>query len=90
MSEWQPIETAPKDDTIVDLWVQFEDSPNQPQRAANCYWREDCIDPLDSGWECIYAEMYSRDAGIHCPSFPVIGKPTHWMPLPAPPKEAKP
>ena len=53
--QWQPIESAPRDGTIIDVWV--------PGHGRECdVW-------YDDGW-----------------SFPVI--PTHWMPIPAPPKEA--
>ena len=31
MSEWQPIETAPKDGTDIDLWLHGF-------RVADCYW----------------------------------------------------
>lgn len=83
VSEWQPIETAPKDGTVIDLWHEEFD------RQADMYWGkpEHCCGEYgqycDSdwhsepeGWVCsavnqaIFADGY-----------------THWMPLPAPPKQ---
>ena len=34
MTDWKPIETAPKDGTIVDLWVGSE-------RIADCYFERE-------------------------------------------------
>lgn len=33
MNGWQPIETAPKDGTVVDLW-----NKNADRRVCNCLW----------------------------------------------------
>lgn len=68
---WQTMDTAPKDGTVVDLWVDGE-------RRADCYWRigEDFGESED-GWCQMYAEASS--------SFAVLGVPTHWMPLPEDP-----
>lgn len=80
-SAWQPIETAPKDGTKVDLLY-----PYPRGRAINCFWEERHLawvwrkatwkegdllpeDQWDWGY---YANM----------------EPTHWMPRPAPPKDA--
>lgn len=68
---WQPIETAPKDGTEVDLWVEpVSDAPaefraqNWPRRVANTYY---------SNYHWLAAEW--------------PWEPTHWRPLPTPPIE---
>jgi hypothetical protein len=75
MSEWQPIETAPKDGTVIDLWAG--------QRRPGCFY-ERIDDPLTGevygeGWSQQYVENTSN-------SFRVFEDPTHWMPLPEPPQ----
>ena len=78
MSEWQPIGTAPQDDTEVLLFVEGERKiakwsskpqwwpwDNKPHRP--CWVGVTCGDD----W---FNEYWERD------------KPTHWMPLPEPPK----
>lgn len=73
MSEWQPIETAPRDGTAVllyepDCWMhpvwvaQWE--------RGGTYYRE--------GWRCFVAA--DGEEVLH------PEKPTHWMPLPEPPE----
>ena len=73
---WQPIETALKDGTKIDLWAKawlpafdrFEF-----RRFADCWWWEgDSMSNRSPQW----MEL-SRD-----------WHPTHWMPLPAPPAAA--
>ena len=75
MSDWQPIETAPKDGTIVDLWVYGD-------RCTNCFW---CTGEEfdDEDYTPHWRQQYSEAAG---PSFGLDAEPTHWMPLPPPPK----
>lgn len=76
MSEWLPIETAPKDALILG-WGLLDPHPDsrelygnldKPRRAA-IYW-----DEIDEAW---------------CPAGSTwVGpwfKPTHWQPLPPPP-----
>lgn len=70
---WQPIETAPRDGTLIDLWCNGE-------RRPDCFWGEEWEEPEERGWRQKYAET-SRAA-----SFSLLGgEPTHWMPLPEPP-----
>lgn len=61
MTEWQRIETAPKDG---QHFLAFRNGS-----YFNCWWH-------DNG----YGEQYWMD---ECDSEP---NPTHWMPLPSPPK----
>jgi hypothetical protein len=83
--EWQPIETAPLN-TYVDIWITGPDDlvdfyapgakkvPGKPMRHGRiCDWKL-----LDDGkWRC--------RAGLGYPLSPDV-TPTHWMPLPKPPK----
>jgi hypothetical protein len=39
---WQPIETAPDNGTIIDLWVTRKDSPAFLScRVTDCWWSDD-------------------------------------------------
>lgn len=58
MSEWQPIETAPKEGALVLLWIE-------------------------GGVEIGFWNGKTWDDGNF---YDDIGTPTHWMPLPEPPK----
>jgi hypothetical protein len=74
MNEWQPIKTAPKDGTPILI---FEPSP---------YLKKGWIDVVQNFYEIEYKsdadKWYARDsAEISCDN------PTHWQPLPDPPKE---
>ena len=70
---WQPIETAPKDGTVILTWgcihndggVDMGETP-----ACRTSW-----------WLDVYASWYCELWGGH--------EPTHWMPLPAPPAALK-
>lgn len=82
MSEWQSIETAPKDGTLIDVWFEShglssrdsdETVPCVGFRAEEAMW--------------FSGEWCDMDGNRH-PSLDgytnVIA--THWMPLPEPPK----
>lgn len=95
MSEWQSIETAPKNGT----WILVNDpegvadslsceSAYDIERAPRLHvfmaqWVEKewiaCFGEVD-GWGCPSGGYDHWVAGL-------IAKPTHWMPLPAPPAE---
>lgn len=66
---WLPIDTAPKDGTIVDLWVANINGAKFRVTDANFSrgeWRVDGI---------IIDNLYLT-----------VSIPSHWMPLPEPPK----
>jgi len=62
--QWQPIETAPRDDTLVLVYRPREDA-DHPAHVGVDKWRV-----VSRCW------YYSRRDQ----------QPTHWMPLPDPPK----
>lgn len=73
---WQPIETAPKDGTHIDLWAKCWIPDTDTfiySRIPNSYWRK-----ADSqgGWKASWA--VGRD-----------WHPTHWMPIPPGPDEGE-
>lgn len=74
MSEWQPIETAPRDGTDVDLW-------DQNGRQTECRWMipqaKEYSRRFVAEW-CYYHVEWGEWVELG-------GHPTHWMPLPASP-----
>jgi len=72
---WQPIETAPKDGTVVDLWGElFHDKSHC--RFPDCYWT------LMTNWKGDEYEGWFLGSGNGRSSL----TPTHWKPRDAPPK----
>lgn len=67
---WQPIETAPKDGTHVDLWVKWWRPDTDTFTGARC---PDCM------W-FVTSKQWSSEHSMR------VGKFTHWMPIPDPPK----
>ena len=57
-AKWQPIETAPRDGTIIDLWL------TGGGRVADQWWCEE-----DKTWSGLENEMFSHWAPI--PEFEV-------------------
>jgi len=69
---WQPIETAPKDGSEIDLWANG-------RRRANCRWgvfRWHNGKPQDE--PCWGPYMMGEEGPL---------QPTHWQPLPTPPEK---
>lgn len=71
---WQPIATAPKDGTRVDIWVP---SSSGGYRVPNCSW--DFHHWLNG--KPVGEKSWEQGS----PDGPVAN-PSHWMPLPEPPK----
>jgi hypothetical protein len=67
---WQPIETAPKDGTKIDLWAKIWIAATDTfseERFPFCYWRkDDNVTGRGAGWVNLNNSYY----------------PTHWMPIP--------
>ncbi len=64
MTGWQPIESAPKDGTVIDLWWQ-EDN-DQGYRIPDCHFRDDDFWIDDSG-NLIAAQYVSHWMPIPAP-----------------------
>ncbi len=82
--QWQPIESAPKDGTVIDLWHE------EFGRYPDCYWGlpahtcgemgslcDSDVHSMDEGWVDTFNEI----------QFPA-NQYTHWMKLPTPPEAA--
>lgn len=76
--EWRPIETAPKDGT--DVLVMYMHI--QTQCVFNAFYacEEDGWDASEAGW---WSYEHSEVGRIKLEDWMT---PTHWMPLPEPPK----
>lgn len=88
MSEWQPIETAPKDGTLIDIWCPWDGNEEGGIRLENVSWNvSNDLNP-HTGWSRITddgdEDMVEMDAT--CPLGLPKWVPTHWMPLPEPPQ----
>jgi hypothetical protein len=73
LAQWQPIETAPKDGTAIDLWSAHD------LRVADAAWdvtEHGRVDEPD-----VYGWTTSQGHG----SVEYLGPFIHWMPRPAPP-----
>jgi hypothetical protein len=80
MREWQPIETAPKDGTKIDLLF-----PYPRGRTINCYWGTIGLSGSEGLWVWRQptwgnGELLPEDQWqMSC--YPNL-EPTHWMPVP--------
>ena len=87
MGEWQPIETAPKDGTEIDIWaVQYSVGAGKlitgdGHRISNAWWGEPYYGD-ERKWE---KQLVRRDGAWTEPVEYTGFSVTHWMPLPEPP-----
>ena len=70
---WQPIETAPRDGTVVDLWAEWN---RGAVRVPNMRWTSSVKNPRIVGW---FDNFYGHGSNYAEEQF------THWMPLPEAP-----
>lgn len=79
--KWQPIATAPRDGTIVDLWIQRENGqgerfPDMSYFVGDVAKANDWVsEPFDFG---LVSDMQLS-----------LEQVTHWMPLPEAPKQSQ-
>lgn len=73
MSDWQPIETAPKDGNEILVFYQTR------KKVVIAYWEPQSYNKKPRPyWAAIGSHWIESDR-----KYP----PTHWMPLPAPPED---
>lgn len=89
MSEWQPIETAPRDGTAI---IGVFSSPERFGRDGDivrCWYQPEFDAFISSCRVMSLAQGYSFEDGsseqLHSPK---IEKITHWMPIPKPPVQS--
>lgn len=93
MSDWRPIETAPKDGTAVLIyepsghygWLRSKHMPTEVLAPGECSYLHD--DPRLQHYDDLrYAIGYWRPWGGWGNRNCAEVYPTHWAPLPEPPK----
>ncbi len=79
MTDWQPIETAPKDGTVILI---FRDGVHYIREGSRTVHPARWMGELDPAypWQVLCAD-YGADY------LPAARSITHWMPMPEPPKE---
>ncbi|MDE2019724.1 MAG: DUF551 domain-containing protein [Patescibacteria group bacterium] len=75
MNQWQPIETAPKDGTKIDLFVMSTAS-GRGGRIPDCVWQSH-----KNKWK----SHWFHGNGFEATRVSWF-EPTHWRPIPEPPK----
>lgn len=76
---WQPIETAPKDGTRIDLWILNDSAPPHGWRLADVFWN-------GHAWVVWRLGRQKDNFGcVETEEVQIANTITHWMPLPASP-----
>jgi hypothetical protein len=85
MSEWQPIETAPKDGTVIDVWLRgsLDDIEFYCQGPPMRVLGADQYQGRSAGWMWLNDKFRPYMRGLHMPTFI---QPTHWQSMPEPPQ----
>lgn len=87
MAEWQPIESAPKDGRKIILF--YRNRGGLPRTVMGMWLTDERANEIDNVGVGLEAGWYERidnwddftHVAIH------EGEPTHWQPLPEPPKD---
>lgn len=78
ISDWRPIETAPRDGTVIDVWLGDADEEDVDFYCTPGTRRS-------PAWGFI-AGRFRPLIGLSTPMTTFV-QPTHWMPMPGPPEE---
>lgn len=76
---WQPIETAPKDGTVI-IAARFDDS----EFVTRAWWQPEFDSWIEGARQIVMAPGYFIDGGDRKLHSPQIVKPTHWQPYQSP------
>lgn len=87
--EWQPIETAPKDGRLIDVWCPWDGNDAGGIRLTDVAWHDGDEFDKHVGWSRITDDGYRDmvEMGPTCDFGLPEWRPTHWMPLPEPPED---
>ncbi len=88
MSEWQPIESAPKDGRYVVVFVPHDERKSGAPSVRCCQWDAEYTSEWDEARaDSHYVGAWTDGAVRSFGSEETwTYEPTHWMPLPEPPK----
>lgn len=84
MSEWQPIETAPRDGRQILAW--FPEGQHAPQAGDDYYDGPYFVGMVATSSYGVYEPYPDCFMAVNYEGGLPFGGPTHWMPLPEPPK----
>ena len=83
MTEWQPIETAPRD----GFFLVYEDGAVRTMFRLKGEFHSPAYPAIEGVYDNIVGEDAKRITGGRALKVcDIIREPTHWMPLPEPPK----